>query len=258
MENTPYFDLGAGASGGGKESVHYFVLNSLLRSRIDCGFESNTVHYDEDVNVYLVHLLSGLVHAPGAGLPVDARDIDVFHQVRDSQDPRYKGEVYRTNADQLLISTSIFTGTPYIAREGRRVFDAPAQTRIGRGKAYYHFASMFHGQIRSGTTTLPRILDRLSEDFERYVEVLFHMRGEYMNLYEQLKNDSILSLQDSSSSTAEEPDTRTELERLRDDFLDAYWAWHQAPTAAHREAVLGAGERLHAYDPLFNFEIPEN
>ena len=79
-----------------------------------------------------------------------------------------------------------------------------------------------------------------------------------MNLYEQLKNDSILSLQDSSSSTAEEPDTRTELERLRDDFLDAYWAWHQAPTAAHREAVLGAGERLHAYDPLFNFEIPEN
>jgi hypothetical protein len=256
VENTPYFDMGI--PGGGQGSVHYFVLNSLLRSRIDCGFESNTVHYDEDVNVYLVHLLTELVRSPGAPLPADPRDIDVFHRVRDSQNPRFKGEVYRSSADQLLISTGIFTETPYIAREGRRVFDSSAQTRIGRGKAYYHFASMFHGQARSGSSALSRILDRLSTDFERYVEVLFHMRGEYMNLYEQLRTEAIASLQDSAASSLDEADQRSELERLRDDFLDAYWAWHQRPSEAHRAAVLEAGERLRAYDPLFHFEIPEN
>jgi hypothetical protein len=255
MDNSSYFDMGV--PGGGRGSVNDFVLNSLLRSRIDCGFESNGAQYDEDVNVYLVHLLSDLVTGPGLGSPDELRDIDVFHRVKDSRDPRFKGEVYRASADRLLLSTGIFVDSPFIAREGRRVFEGAAQTRIGRGKTYYHFASMFHGQARSGSAALARILDRLSIDFERYVEVLFHMRGEYFNLYERLSEDVVLALQSPSTGPGDEPDSRTEVERLRDDFLDAYWTWNHAPTLAHRALLLEAAQALRARDPSFVFDVPE-
>ncbi len=255
MDNSPYYDMGI--PGGGRGSVNDFVLGSLLKSRIDCGFESNAAQYDEDVNVYLVHLLSDLVTGPGLATPDQLRDIDVFDRVKDSRDPRYKGEVYRTSADRLLLSTGIFVETPFQAKEGKRVFEGSAQTRIGRGKTYYHFASMFHGQSRAGSAALARILDRLSLDFERYVEVLFHMRGEYFHLYERLRDDVILALPYPAPDAAEEPDTRTDLERLRDEFLDAFWIWHHSPTPAHRALLNEAAERLRAQDPSFVFEIPE-
>ncbi len=256
MENSPYFDMSRPS--GGQGSVHDFVLSSLLRSRIDCGFESDAAQHDEEVNVYLVHLLADLVTTPAKSLPGDLRYIDVFERIKNSQDPRFKGEVYRTSADRLLVSTGIFTETPFTAQNGERVFVRPARARIGRGKTYYHFAAMFHSRTRSRSVALARILDRLSVDFERYVEILFHMRGEYFHLYSRLSDDSILALQSGAPEDGGEPDVRTEVERTRDDFLDAYWAWHHAPTAAHRTALLGAVERLRAVDPLFTFDLPEN
>lgn len=256
MENSPYFDLSRSAGGSG--SVHDFVLSSLLRSRIDCGFESDAAQHDEEVNVYLVHMLSDLATAPSVASAAALRDIDVFERIRLSQDPRFKGEVYRTSADRLLVATGIFTDTPFTARDGQRVFVRPAQARIGRGKTYYHFAAMFHSRTRSRTAALARILDRLSADFERYVEVLFHMRGEYFHLYSRLSNAALLSLQSGSPEDADAPDARTEVERARDDFLDAFGAWHDAPNASSREAVLAAITRLRALDPDFTFDLPEN
>lgn len=255
MENSPYFDLSQ--PGGGRGSVHDFVLSSLLRSRIDCGFESNGACYDEDVNVYLVYLLSALVSSSKGVDGTELRDIDVFERVRDSSDPRFKGEVYRTSADRLLLSTGIFVDTPFQAQGGRRVFAGNAQARIGRGKTYYHFAAMFHGRVRTRSATLARILDRLSVDFERYVEILFHMRGEYLHMYQRLSDDALLAL-NGGASEVEEPDSRTEIERVRDDFLDAYWAWHEAPSVANRNTLLQAAARLKSVDPLFTFDLPVN
>lgn len=255
MENSPYFELGRPGPGG---SVHDFVLNSLLRSRIDCGFESNAEHFDEEVNVYLVYLLAALVTNPARLGGGEIRDIDVFERVRDCRDPGFKGEIYRTNADHLLLSTGIFIDSPYSAQGATRRFEVSAQARIGRGKAYYHFAAMFLGQRRAGSAAIPRVLDRLSIDFERYVEVLFHMRGEYLHLYPQLTEDAMPSISLRTSEPTDEIDTRSDLERMRDDFLDAYWAWHESPNPASRAELIEISARLAAIDPLFTFRLEEN
>jgi hypothetical protein len=226
----------------------------LLRSRIECRFESNTDRYDEDVNVYLVHLLSTLVAAPGLGAHTADRDIDVFGQVRDSADPRFKSLVYRVNADHLLLTTSLFTRSPYEEKDGRRDFVPDARGRIGRGKAYYHYASLFHERLRAGSPVVSRVLQLLSEDFERWVDVLFHMRGEYFHLFERMKEGHIMSLQDELFST---PDGDVVgLGVLRDEFLDAYWTWSQHPDSASEAAVTAAAERLKAVDPNFGFHLP--
>lgn len=252
MEHSSYYNLGDPDEG--RENTEYFVLDSLLKSRIECGFESSVHPYDENVNVYLVHLLSSLVAAPGLGELTAPRDTDVFARVRRSQDPRFKCEVYRANADHLLVSTGIFGDTPWVERDGRRVFDGSAQERIGRGKAYYDFAAAFHGRTGAPSPVLASVLSRLSQDFERYVEVLFHMRGEYFNLYERLREDEIMSFQESAGSA----DAGADVVCLRDEFLDAYWLWHQTPDAASRDSLIEAVKRLRAADPSFDFRLPEN
>ena len=251
----PYFDL---SRSNDRELTSYFVLDSLLKSRIECGFESDATKWEETVNVYLVHLLSRIVQAPSLGAYAAERDIDVFEQVRDSMDSRFKCEVYRVNADHLLLATGIFTGTPFEEREGVRVFENEARDRIGRGKAYYHYASLFHERIPSSSTAYSQVLERLSREFERYVTVLFHMRGEYFNLYERMKNEQIVSLSEkifgaAPSDVAVAPD----VPRLRDEFLDAYWVWHQAPTAEARRVLLDVINRLRDADPSFEFQLPE-
>ncbi|MCD4690752.1 hypothetical protein K8S17_04750, partial [bacterium] len=43
------------------QTSYFFMLNCLLHSRIHTGIESNSDVYDEDVNVYLAHLLNSQI-----------------------------------------------------------------------------------------------------------------------------------------------------------------------------------------------------
>lgn len=255
----PYLDLSR--PGEPRERTTYFVLDSLLRSRIDCGFESNTGRYDEDVNVYLVELLSGLMHCPGFAAADAQGAVDVFQRVRDVQNPRLKSRVYRASADHLLVSTGLFVDTPYVAREGRRDFDAGARDRIGRGKEYYHWAALFQERAPAGSKVFARILQLLSEDFERWVDVLFHMRGEYFHLYERLRDESFAALAAAAPATAAAPEDAPPpadaATAARDDFLDAYWSWHHEPSAAARTRLESAVARLREADPTFRFDLPQ-
>lgn len=245
MDPSSYYELGQPEDE--REQTAFFILDSLLRSRVACGFESQDDTHDESVNVYLVHLLSTLVAAPHLGSVAAERDIDVFAQVRDSQDPRFKSFVYRINADHLLLTSSLFTDMPaHHHRQGRR--------RIGRGKAYYHYASLFHERLRAASPVYARILRLLSQDFERYVDVLFHMRSEYFHLYERLKEEDLMLPPDERSPG---PDgAMLGLSALRDEFLDAYWSWHQHPDTTTQDALETAVARLKAVDPGFDFEWP--
>ena len=251
-----YFDLSV--PGEPRERTTYFVLDSLLRSRIDCGFESNTARYDEDVNVYLADLLANLIRSPGFDPAPERRGVDVFQQVRDVSDPRQKSRLYRRNADRLLMATSLFVDTPYVENEGRRDFERSARDRIGRGKAYYRWAALFHERAPAGSRVYAHILQLLSEDFERWVEVLFHMRGEYFHLYERLREGTILTLgqapDDAPAPTMDGPAT---VESLRDAFLDAYWSWQHDPTAAARARLHAAVDLLTRADPAFRFDLPQ-
>ncbi len=256
----PYLDLSR--PGEPRERTTYFVLDSLLRSRIDCGFESNTGRYDEDVNVYLVELLCGLVRSPGFSAAPAQGSVDVFRQVQDVRDPRVKSRVYRASADHLLVSTGLFVDTPYVARDGRRDFDAGARDRIGRGKEYYRWAALFQERAPAGSRVFAHILQLLSEDFERWVDVLFHMRGEYFHLYERLRDESFAALSGAAPAAPVEPAEDTPpvgdaAATARDDFLDAYWSWHHAPSAAARARLEAAVARLRDQDPTFRFDLPQ-
>jgi hypothetical protein len=247
MDHSRYYELGQPEDD--REQTEFFLLDALLRSRVACSFESKSDSRDEDVNVYLVHLLSTLVGAPALGAVTADRDIDVFAQVRDSTDPRYKSLVYRVNADHLLLTSSLFSSMPaHRDRQGRR--------RIGRGKAYYHYASMFQERLRSGSPAFAHVLHLLSCDFEGYVDVLFHMRSEYFHLYRRL-TDADLPQPLDPGDIASEATVPGSVAALRDRFLDAYTVWHETGDAASLRALEEAAARLSAADPDFEFGPPQ-
>jgi hypothetical protein len=100
------------------------------------------------------------------------------------------------------------------------------------------------------------VLAQLSAEFERYVTVLFHMRGEYFNLYERMNDTQFASLAEKFFGGLP-PLADADVPKLRDGFLDAYWVWHQSPTPETRATLDDAIKRLRDADPDFEFPLPE-
>src|SRR6188768_3736038 len=93
------------------QPTYYFMINCLLYSRMETGLVSNQDFYDEDVNVYLAHLLHSFInpdYVEQSKKYLSKYDADVFKRLSNSTDARLKYSIYKTNADFLLVSIGIF------------------------------------------------------------------------------------------------------------------------------------------------------
>ena len=130
------------------QPTYYFMINCLLYSRMETGLVSNQDFYDEDVNVYLAHLLHSFInpeYVEQSRKFLSKYDTDVFRRLAHSGDARLKYQIYKTNADFLLISIGIFDN-PTAAAVARR-HQPSEEAYIGRGKTYYHFAYSYAQQM---------------------------------------------------------------------------------------------------------------
>src|SRR5258707_12725930 len=139
MNPRNYFDLKE--TSRDLQPTYYFMINCLLYSRMETGLVSNQDFYDEDVNVYLAHLLHSFInpeYVEQSKRFLSKYDTDVFRRLASSSDSRLKYLIYKTNADFLLISIGIFDNPAASAAVRRH--QPSEEAYIGRGKTYYHFA----------------------------------------------------------------------------------------------------------------------
>jgi hypothetical protein len=230
-----------------------FMVHSLLSSRLDTGMNSEDTPGEDEVNVYLTHLLCAYVdprHNHEAAHWVAPYDSAVFERVRRSTSNSLKYRVYRANADFLLMSIGVFGNAV-----GRRamLLPEPLQTEddvyVGRGKAYYDFASTYSRTLFGRGAAITHVLGRLAFDFEKYVRLLAHLRTEYLNLIQQMSDGELYHLQRSVTTEGNS--------ELYNELLDAYSEWRQEPSAERRARVEALVERVRAADPEFRFEWPE-
>src|SRR5206468_4153799 len=139
------------------------MINCLLYSRMETGLVSNHDFYDEDVNVYLAHLLHSFVnpeYVEQSRRFLSKYDTDVFRRLAQSTDARLKYQIYKTNADFLLVSIGIFDNPAAGAASPRR--QQPAEEAyIGRGKTYYHFAYSYSQQMHRRSEGVSLGLERV-------------------------------------------------------------------------------------------------
>ncbi len=238
-----------------------FMLKCLLYSRLQTGLVSNRDYYDEDVNVYVAHLLQAFInpdYIERVRPYLSQYDSDVFAKLADSSDARLKYTIYKTNADFLLISMGLFDDATAMApdrrRGGEKSWRHPSEEAYaGRGRTYYRFAYTYSQRLPRKNSGISDVLEKLAVGFDRYTTILAHMRGEYFDLMNRLSEGEVFHLQ-----RAVNDDARKEEVKLKQDaLLDLYNAWRERPdreTLAQLEELVA---ELKTLDPGFDFKLPE-
>ena len=105
------------------------------------------------------------------------------------------------------------------------------EAHIGRGKTYYHFAYSYSRQMHRKNAGVSEVLEKLSVGFDKYIRILSHMRGEYLDLIKRLSNGEVYHLERSINEHS-----RQELLRVKqDELLELYSAWKRQPSAEAEE-----------------------
>ncbi|MDM7916274.1 MAG: hypothetical protein ACE15D_09325 [Candidatus Eisenbacteria bacterium] len=241
--------------------TYHFVMKCLLYSRMETGLLSNEDFYDEDVNVYIAHLLDSMIHPENVDRArrfLSPYDSDVFRMLQASKDARLRYTIYKTNADFLLLSLGIFDNPEAIANPGQN--GAEHQTHrpseeafIGRGRTYYRFAYTYSQLVHGRTSGISDVLEKLSIGFEKYLRILAHMRGEYLDLMHRLSTGEVYHLE----RVANEQQRRESLREKQDAFLDLYLDWKKTGAQDARERMSQMVKEIRALDPEFRFEASE-
>jgi hypothetical protein len=255
ISSTAYRPVGA-LRGGADSPAYFFMIDHLLSSRRESGFPSNAVVFDEDVNVYLAALLTSYIFggAPSGPERIFPYDLPLFEAAARETDPRGRFCLYRANADHLLLQVGIFDN-PRSRRPGSAShMDITREAYIGRGKSYYRMAWASAAETFRRPTAIGDIMGKLSGGFERYVEILSVMRGEYLNMIPRLSDGELFHL----GRDVFEEDRKREIAALYDGFLDAWSAWRRSGGQDRLGELETAAERLTAADPSFSFDLPEN
>jgi hypothetical protein len=239
-----------------------FMLKCLLYSRLQTGLVSNKDFYDEDVNVYVAHLLQAFInpeYMERVRPYLSQYDADVFRKLAKSTDARLKYTIYKTNADFLLVSMGIFDEASALYNDRRKARSDDDWTRpaeeayVGRGKTYYRFAYTFSQQLPRRNTAVTDVLEKLAIGFDRYLKILAHMRGEYFDLMQRLSSGEVFHLQ----RTVNEHARRQEVREKQDQLLDHFNQWRTTQnddTWAQMQALV---DELRELDPSFRFDFPE-
>ena len=237
------------------QPTYYFMINCLLYSRMETGLVSNQDFYDEDVNVYLAHLLHSFInpeYVEQSKKFLSKYDTDVFRRLQTSTDARLKYLIYKTNADFLLVSIGIFDH-PMAAAAQRARTQPSEEAFVGRGKTYYHFAYSYSQQMHRKNAGISDVLEKLSVGFDKYLRILSHMRGEYLDLLKRLSAGEVYHLERSINEHSLQ-----ELLRVKqDELLELYTVWKHQPSPEAEENLERLVSEIRQINPSFKFELPK-
>ena len=238
------------------EPSFFFMLNCLLYSRAETGYPSNHDFYDEDVNMYLTNLLCSFMkpeYHRRVKKYISRYDTNLFSKIENSSDVRLKYTIYKTNADFLLISIGIFQDGTTTGPEKPTLLKNSEEAHMGRAKAYYQFAYSYSQSMFKKATGITEVLEKLSKGFERYVEILSHMRGEYFNILDRLSSGEVYHLERSIDRIQ----ASKELKAMQDRFLDMYSEYMKSKDRDLKERLQKMVKDIQKLDASFRFFIED-
>lgn len=237
------------------QTSYFFMLNCLLHSRIHTGLESNSEFYDEDVNVYLAHLLNSHIDPAKAAHTADLiapDDATVHRMIADAPDDRQRYTIYKTNADFLLIAVTVFDVFEDRHDNRHPAFHISRESRIGKAALYYALAASYAAKLGSGPASLAPTLLKISEGIDTYVRVLAYLRGHYLDLIRRYSAGELFHLERS----IQEIERGEMIEQMRNEFLDTYHAWLKTGVPDLKEKLSEQARMLQEIDPSFKFKPP--
>lgn len=228
-----------------------FLLDKMIQARTSLPESGDPAPNDADVHVYLAGLLAQI-------LPSERHEelsvgylYDYDFELADALEGADGARTFRTlktNADNILVALGIFRAlpTPRVRHKGFVTRD----DYVGRGRTYYTQAASCRKRIDRQTTARVEVLEKLSDRFEAYLQLLDHLRADYLDLHTKLSSGTLFHLEHDASETARS----VALSRAVDELLDVWNSWRNGQGT--ELAVNDALSAVRALDPRFVWPPP--
>lgn len=236
-----------------KDHAIRYLLGAVLRSRAASGFPSNDRVYDEDVNIYLAHLLfaistSGYQKLVNKYLVI--YQMDLVNLVETSDDNYIRYFIYKINADNLLVHLSVFQDLAHKVRDRHDIAGTTAEDFMETARSYYEHAAHYNQRIYRRKTAVGEVLSKLASHFDMYCSILQITRKDYFHFANQFKDREFSSFVKGVNGYEREQTLR----ERQDAFLDLYLEWTKDKgNAALTRQLNEMAEGIRELDPEFQF-----
>ncbi|MBU9889571.1 MAG: hypothetical protein KTQ49_06860 [Candidatus Omnitrophica bacterium] len=238
-----------------RESAIHFLLESILKARDQSLGIGRSRGFDEDVNIYLAHLLFAVTlpeYHDMADPFLSDQPEQIFEWVRDTDDPMLRYFIFKVNADNLLVQSTVFNPDPeltqrFFLKKGKK--EEPAEISLAT-TLYYNHASRCHEGLHEKKTGVGEVLDKIAADLPLYQKVLASVRVDYFRLIDCFRDQAFQNFNAQVAGYEKQYLKGMKMEQ----FLDAYQQWllHRAPDQKKR--VLYLSRELQTLDPEFRFD----
>lgn len=247
-----YFSL----SNEDRESAIYFLLESILKAKDQSNGLTRKISFDEDVNIYLAHLLFAISlpeYHDMADPFLSANTHDVFEWVRETEDPMLRYFIFKVNADHLLVQSTIFNPDSSLAKRFPLKKDPRNETNEERLAAilYYNQASRCHAGVYDKKTGVGEVLGKIAGQFDLYRHILTGVKEDYFKFIECFREQAFRHFL--VKLTSYEKDHLLDIKM--EQFLEAYQAWLSTKAPELKPKVLLLAQELGGLDPLFHFDV---
>ncbi|MBI3307094.1 MAG: hypothetical protein HYZ84_04745 [Candidatus Omnitrophica bacterium] len=246
-ENCLYFDM----SKQERDSAIRYLLGAIINSRNQSNFPSNYYTFDEDVNVYLAHLLFAVSlpeYHEMAEPYLSLESSDILKWVRATEDRTIRYFIFKVNADHLLIHSAIFDDLD--PKNKYKIFNRSEKHFRELAKLYYDQAAAYHKRIYRKKTGVGEVLQKVSKYFEAYQGMLRTVRRDYFNFLNSFR-DQVFHHFMSEVANYEKSFLK---KNKMDHFLDLYAQWLETKNPELKAKILASARELQLIDPNFKFD----
>jgi hypothetical protein len=251
---VPY--LYFGLSSEDRESAIHFLLESILKAKDQPHSLARKLSFDEDVNIYLAHLLFAisLPEYHDMADPFLSPDThEVFEWVRETEDPMLRYFIFKVNADHLLVQSTIFTPNTSLAKRFSLKNDAKEETNEERLAAilYYNQASRCHAGVYDKRTGVGEVLGKIAGQFDVYRHILTSVKEDYFKFIECFREQAFQNFLVKMSAYEKDHMRGIKMEQ----FLEAYQGWLSTKAPELKSKILHLNQELSQLDPQFRFDV---
>lgn len=251
--NIPY--LYFSFSNEERESAIHYLLESVLKARDQARGLGKARGFDEDVNIYLAHLLFAITlpeYHDMADPFLSNQPEQVFEWVRDTEDPMLRYFIFKVNADNLLVQSTVFNPDPELAKRflmKKEKKDEKNEVSLAT-TLYYNHASRCHAGLHDKKTGVGEVLEKIAGDLPLYQKVLAGVRTDYFKLIDCFRDQAFQNFYIKMGGYEKQYLKEIKMEH----FLEAYQQWLCKRDPVQKVKVLALARELQRLDPEFRFD----
>lgn len=233
-----------------RDSSISYLLNALLKSRASCRLASNEDHFDEDVNIYLAHLLfaASLPDYQNAIQRYLSKNVSEISELIDRNEDRIiRYFIYKVNADHLMIHLGIFQNL----ENARHLYGKTERQFASMAQNYYKQAATYNQKIYRRETAVGSVLEKLADGFSQYQTILRNVRKDFFHFSNHFQDEPFQKFCSDVTRYEQEVRRNTAI----DQFLDSYAKWVKDKGTVAKFGLLRRAKRLQTIDPQFNFRF---